>query len=223
MPKKAGMEAWKKNRRIEYLVKKKYRYYIFCEGEKTEPLYFKGFKKMIEENPIYKGMVLIQIEPCGVETMSVINMAEDYVRKNDITKGQIWCVYDKDSFPARRFNGVTERAESLNKNNKELQYHVAWSNECIEFWFILYFENYTSNNHRSEYIEFLSKKYKELGLEKYEKNRSDTFDILRKYGKEDLAIRYAKRIIEENEGKTPTEIAPGTMVYKLVEELRKYC
>lgn len=188
-----------------------------------EPLYFKGFKKMIEENPIYKGMVLIQIEPCGVETMSVINMAEDYVRKNDITKGQIWCVYDKDSFPARRFNGVAERAESLNKNNKELQYHVAWSNECIEFWFILYFENYTSNNHRSEYIEFLSKKYKELGLEKYEKNRSDTFDILRKYGKEDLAIRYAKRIIEENEGKTPTEIAPGTTVYKLVEELRKYC
>lgn len=47
MPKKAGMEAWKKNRRIEYLEKKKYRYYIFCEGEKTEPLYFKGFKKFI--------------------------------------------------------------------------------------------------------------------------------------------------------------------------------
>ena len=139
--------------------------------------------------PKKAGMVLIQIEPCGVETMSVINMAEDYVRKNDITKGQIWCVYDKDSFPARRFNGVAERAESLNKKNKELQYHVAWSNECIELWFILYFENYTSNNHRSEYIEFLSKKYKELGLEKYEKNRSDTFDILRKYGKEDNDYR----------------------------------
>ena len=48
MPKKAAMEAWKKKRRIEYLEKRKYRYYIFCEGEQTEPLYFEGFKHLIE-------------------------------------------------------------------------------------------------------------------------------------------------------------------------------
>ena len=40
MPKKAGMEAWKKKRRQEYLEKREYRYYIFCEGQQTEPLYF---------------------------------------------------------------------------------------------------------------------------------------------------------------------------------------
>ena len=223
MPKKAGMETWKKKRRMEYLEKREYRYYIFCEGEQTEPLYFEGFKQLIEENPIYREMVLIQIEPCGAETMRVIGMAEEYVRKNHITKGQIWCVYDKDSFPPERFNGVAERAVSLNNDNSDLQYHVAWSNECIEFWFLLHFAYYTSNNHRSEYIEFLSKKFKELGLGSYEKNRKDTFTILQEYGKEDLAIRYAKRIMADNEGKTPTEIAPGTKVYELVEELRKYC
>ena len=32
MPKKAGMEAWKKKRRKEYLEKREFRYYIFCEG-----------------------------------------------------------------------------------------------------------------------------------------------------------------------------------------------
>ena len=32
----------------------------------------------------------------------------------------------------------------------------------------------------------------------------------------------AKRIIKDGEGKTPTEIAPGTKVYELVEELAKY-
>lgn len=37
-----------------------------------------------------------------------------------------------------------------------------------------------------------------------------------------MAIRYAKRIIKDGEGKTPTEIAPGTKVYELVEELAKY-
>ena len=32
MPKKAGMEKWKKERRKHYLELKEYRYYIFCEG-----------------------------------------------------------------------------------------------------------------------------------------------------------------------------------------------
>ena len=81
MPKKAGKgakakSAWKKQRRQEYLEMKQYRYYIFCEGQQTEPQYFMGFKKLIEENPIYKDMVLIEIEPCQAETMRVIGMAE---------------------------------------------------------------------------------------------------------------------------------------------------
>ena len=150
MPKKAGTEAWKKKRRQEHLELKKYRYYIFCEGQQTEPQYFAGFKKLIEENPIYRDMVLIGIEPCQAETMRVIGKAEEYVKKNKIKKGQIWCVYDKDSFPAEHFNGVVDRAERLNKENPELQYHTAWSNECIEFWFLLHFAYYTANNHRSE-------------------------------------------------------------------------
>lgn len=220
--KKSSKLDWKKKRRQEYLEMKQYRYYIFCEGQQTEPQYFAGFKKLIEENPIYKGMVLIEIEPCQAETMRVIGMAEEYVKKNKIQKGQIWCVYDKDSFPAEHFNGVVERAESLNKENPELQYYTAWSNECIEFWFLLHFAYYTANNHRVEYIIFLNDKFKELGIGKYQKNRKDIFAILFEYGNPKLAIRYAKRIMKDGEGKTPTEIAPGTKVYELVEELVKY-
>ena len=222
MPKKAGMEKWKKKRRQEYLEMKQYRYYIFCEGQQTEPLYFAAFKKLIEENPVYKDMVLIEIEPCQAETMRVIGMAEEYVKKNKIKKGQIWCIYDKDSFPPERFNGVVERAESLNKENLELQYHTAWSNECIEFWFLLHFAYYTANNHRAEYIAFLNDKFNELGISKYQKNMKDIFTVLLEYGNPKLAIRYAKRIIKDGEGKTPAEIAPGTKVYELVEELAKY-
>lgn len=43
-----------------------------------------------------------------------------------------------------------------------------------------------------------------------------------KEGSPKLAIWYAKRIIKEGQGRTPTEIAPGTKVYELVEELVKY-
>lgn len=79
----------------------------------------------------------------------------------------------------------------MKKENPDLQYHVAWSNECIEFWFLLHFSYYTSNNHRTKYISFLNDKFRELGI-----------------GNPNLAIRYAKKIIEGGKGKTPAEIAP---------------
>ena len=86
------MESWKKKRRQEYMEMKEYRYYIFCEGQQTEPRYFEGFKKLIEDNPVYRDMVLIEIEPCQAETMRVIGMAERYVKKNKIKKGQIYSI-----------------------------------------------------------------------------------------------------------------------------------
>lgn len=222
MPKKSQKKSWKKERKQEYLEKKEYRYYIFCEGQQTEPSYFNGFKQYIEDNPIYKDMVLIEIEPCQAETMRVIGRAEKYVKENKIQKGQIWCVYDKDSFPAKDFNGVEERAKQLNKNNDDLKYYTAWSNECIEYWFILHFAYYDSNNHRSQYSVFLNEKFQQLGIGKYQKNMRDIFDILMKNGNPKLAIRYAKKIIQSGKGKTPTEIAPGTKLYELAEELAKY-
>lgn len=88
--------------------------------------------------------------------------------------------------------------------------------------FCCHFAYYTSNNHRTEYIRFLNDKFRELGLGKYQKNMKNIFDILMKEGSPKLAIRYAKRIIKEGQGRTPTEIAPGTKVYELVEELVKY-
>ena len=166
--------------------------------------------------------MLIEIEPCGAETMRVIGQAEQYVRKNKIDARQIWCVYDKDSFPAEHFNGVIEKAENLNRINPNVQYHAAWSNECIEFWFLLHFSYYTSNNYRTEYIDYLNKKLSEHGIGKYAKNMEDIFEILLEYGDPKLAIRYAKKIIEEHPGMPPSQIAPGTKVYELVEELAKY-
>ena len=84
MAKREGKEKnnWKKKRRQEYLEKKEFRYYIFCEGQATEPNYFQGFKRYIEDNPIYRDMVLIEIEGCQAETMRVIGKAEEcmYVR-----------------------------------------------------------------------------------------------------------------------------------------------
>lgn len=71
-------------------------------------------------------------------------------------------------------------------------------------------------------MTFLNDKFIELGIGKYEKRMKNIFDVLMEKGNPKLAIRYAKRIIKDGEGRTPTEIAPGTKVYELVEELAKY-
>lgn len=75
---------WRKRRQQEHLPKRNC-YYIFCEGEKTEPQYFSGFKQLIEENPAYKNMVQVEIEPCGAETMRVLDQAVRYAEKNHLT------------------------------------------------------------------------------------------------------------------------------------------
>lgn len=75
---------------------------------------------------------------------------------------------------------------------------------------------------RKDNKKFLNEKFHELGIGKYEKNMDDIFETLMNGGSPKLAIRYARRIIKNGEGKTPAEIAPGTKVYELVEELAKY-
>lgn len=195
------------------------KYFIFCEGEKTEVIYFESFKAHIESNPIYKNSVSIEIAGLGANTMNVVEYADDFIQKNKIKNACVWCVFDKDSFPDDRFNSAVSKTESLSKNN--LKYRAAWSNQCFEYWFILHFDYYDSDNHREYYIEYLSKKFKSFGLDKYAKNK-DVFDILLEYGKPHLAIRYAKRRLQECEGSTPSNSAPATKVFEIVEELTKY-
>ena len=143
------------------------------------------------------------------------------MKKNKLQKGQIYCVYDKDSFPPAHFNAAENKINQLNKNNPELQYHAAWSNECFELWFILHFANYTSNNGRQHYSEFLKRELKKRNLGKYDKT-ADNYLILNEYGNPKKAIRYAENLLKEGEGLTPAECAPATKVHELVKELAKY-
>lgn len=73
---------------------------------------------------------------------------------------------------------------------------------------------------RKEYLE--KKEYRYYIFCEGEQTEPLYFEVLMVKGSPKLAIRYAKRIIEDGNGKTPTEIAPGTKVYKLVEELARY-
>lgn len=212
----------KRSRKIEHIELAGERFYVFCEGIQTEPLYFQGFEKAIKSNAIYKNIVHVQVEGVGADTMRVIHSAEAYVRDNGIENANIWCVYDKDSFPKQDFNAVSQRAETLNNQQNRVRYFVAWSNECIEYWFILHFAYYDSNNPRKDYRKFLHAKFKELGWTRYEKNNEELFEIMTNKGNPKQAIRHAERRLAECRGKSDTASVPATKVHLLVKELAKY-
>ena len=61
-------DNWKKKRRQEYLEKKVISLLYFLRGTSNGNLsIFKDFKRYIEDNPIYRDMVLIEIEGCQAE------------------------------------------------------------------------------------------------------------------------------------------------------------
>lgn len=211
----------KKQRNIDNRIEVE-RFYIFCEGEQTEPKYFKGFENAIKTNPIYKNLVHVHVEGVGAETLRVISAAEQYVKNNAISNAHIWCVYDKDSFPKQDFNAVAEKALVLNSQQNDVMYHVAWSNQCVEYWFVLHFAYYDSDNDRKYYRSFLHKKFKELGWNKYQKNNEELFEIMTTKGNPKQAIKWAERRIKECEGLTDTDSVPATKIYILVKELAKY-
>lgn len=212
----------KRQRKIEYLNTIDKKYYIFCEGKQTEPLYFQGFKKAIENNPMYKNVVHVEVHGLGSETLRIIYAAEKFVFDNKLKKAEIWCVYDKDSFPERDFNAVSEYAEALNQRQTDVQYRVAWSNQCIEYWFILHFDWYTADNDRKYYRAYLHKKFSNFGYRRYEKDNSELFDILTKYGDPKKAIQRAERRLKEFEGYTDANSVPATKVHLLVTALAEY-
>lgn len=188
---------------------------IICEGTKTEPNYFNELKHRIEEKE--KNKLQIEVLGTGYNTRSLFDYARECVQKSANGYSRVWLVYDKDDFPAESFN-VTEEMCRNYTSEGGTEYNAIWSNQCIELWFLLHFMYLQSDLHRDEYYPKLTDCL--AGKGKYQKNREDIFEILFPYLK--YAIQNAKKLEKVNEGKTPSESAPGTRVYYLMEELGKY-
>ena len=199
------------------------RFYIFCEGKATEDNYFKGFKKEIKRNPIYKNAVHIEVILGCNETIKVVEEAEKFVKNNHIQYGRIWCVFDKDDFTS--FDEAIDKVENLNKDkDNNLIFNVAWSNECIEYWFLSHFCYQVANNGRKQYIETLNKQFNKYRLPEYSKNMINIFDILLNYGNPKSATKYCKKRYRDfkKSRKPPSLFAPCTTIFFLIEELANY-
>ena len=149
----------------------------------------------------------------GLETIRVV---EEAVRLNerDGPYDQIWCVFDRDSFPADNFDNAIHKVKSLANKG----FRVAYSNESFELWYLLHFEYLHVAVPRTSYIERLHL----LMGRKYKKGDSDIHILLQQKGSEENAIRYAQRLRDLHEEGLPfSRRCPETTIDELVQVLRK--
>lgn len=190
---------------------------IVSEGIKTEPIYLRGFIFKINER--FKDLVKeerIVVYGTGRNTNGLIRFVDQKYANGDWKKYQkFWLVYDKDDFPLDNFDNTQFEAEA----RKDIDIDVAWSNESIELWFLLHFQDYISDNGREQYIDILNRYFD------YSKNRGDLFDILMELGSLEDAKRRARKAYEEyiESGITaPSAMVPATRMFELIEEFEKY-
>lgn len=179
---------------------------IVCEGENTEPDYFKAFR-----------MTTATIKAVGeaMNTMSLVNKAINIREAEKCKKrfyDQCWVVFDKDDYPSNDFNQAINHAE---KNG----FHVAYSNQAFEYWFLLHFNLYRGSIHRNQYKDMLEKL---LGIpySKTDGYSALIYNLL--LSRQEQAIHNAEAVLAEVSHGNPAEEESSTTVHKLVVELNKY-
>jgi RloB-like protein len=196
---------------VAIIEERKY-FLIVCEGERTEPNYFNYFKNFLPNHLVET----ICVEGQGDNTINIVNRAIALrdVRKNNTllpNYDEVWAVYDKDDFPASRYNSAISLAKKQNVESGH-------SNQSFELWYVLHFQFLQNALHRSDYIKTLSKK---LNF-KYEKNDMKAVHALFEKGNVKRAIKWAKDLEAMHVHSTPAKACPYTRVHVLVERLLKY-
>ncbi len=220
--KKKHRSSLKRNRRKEITLERKEpskverpTILIVCEGENTEPSYFRQFKL---------STATVKAIGEGYNTVSLVKRAIQIASKKPYD--QVWCVFDKDDFSANDFNSSIQIA----KANK---FGVAYSNQAFEYWIILHLDDHQGGGmHRYLYDKKINDLLKPFGIS-YEGKGSkviteEIFEVLNAFdynlnmGRIEVAIARAKRNLKSHDKSRPASGESSTTVYKLVEELLKY-
>lgn len=188
---------------------------IVCEGENTEPSYFRQFRL---------SSATIKAIGEGYNTISLVQRVVAITQEKEYD--QVWCVFDKDDFSANDFNNAIILAEHNN-------FGVAYSNQAFEYWIILHLDDHQGGGmHRHDYHNKINNLLKPFNLSYDGVNSKiiteELFELLdgvdKKTKKERkiLAIERAKRNYKHFDHANPAIEESSTTVFRLVEELIKY-
>lgn len=193
---------------------------IVTEGSQTEPKYFEHYRSRQTNIDIR----VIGSRTSGGETdyLSLIRKAVEYQNKNQISVSNgdaIWVVADGDvnynnPDPINAKDSLLSKARKL-ADAKGI--HIALSNPCFEFWYLLHFQYTTKFLKDYSAVKNALTAY----LPDYEKS-GDVYALLSEHTS--AAIQNAKRVEQyhlQDGCNQPFGIAvnPFTEIYQLVESL----
>ena len=190
-------------------------YLIVCEGKQTEPNYFKGLKRKINEKYGNKVDVLIpniEVKGTGRNTTDLVKHTQKYVNYSSKAYGQVWVVFDKDDYTDEQFDLAIANCN----------YNVAWSNPNFELWLLSHFKRVNRYISKDNVMDELNKEFQKIGLGEYNKNDANIFDKITNNGRIHTAIENCEYMEVLEQCKQASQRNPMTKVYKVVEGLKDY-
>ena len=190
-------------------------YLIVCEGKKTEPNYFNGLKRRINEkygNKVDVFIPNIDVKGTGMNTTSLVKYTQKTVNHANKVYGQVWVVFDKDDYNDEQFDSAIDNCN----------YNVAWSNPNFELWLLAHFKKVNRYISKEDVLQELSKEFQKKGLGDYTKNDIKIFDKVTSEGKLHTAIKNCEYMEERNKDGQASQRNPMTKVYKIVDGLKEY-
>ncbi|MCK4608015.1 MAG: RloB domain-containing protein [Gammaproteobacteria bacterium] len=183
---------------------------IVCEGEITEPAYFRQIKKKLRANiDIIKG--------CGSNPKNILHTAKQ--KYHDFKYSQIFCVFDKDSHHHYQ-SAINDIKQLRNKKTNPIPIKAIHSAPCIEYWFLLHFTYTSSPFQRTEKKstgDLCVKQLKEH-IPNYDKKREIINEIFPELDQKlSTAIKNAKQIQKASRKEEFDE--PYTNAHELIEYL----
>jgi len=121
---------------------------IVSEDEKSSCYYFRKYAEKF-----LLGYVSVCVCGKGMSTKSLVEEVPrveseqlGLLRKSGVVNprfDEIWVVFDLDAFEGEDFDNAILMAEAMP------HCHVAWSNECFEYWYLLHFNKYAAGMKRT--------------------------------------------------------------------------
>lgn len=190
---------------------------IVCEGEKTEPYYF---KELIDYYRLNTTNVIDVTGDCGSSPMCVFQHAkktQNESRKRGIPYDEIYCVIDKDLH-----SNYQATLDALKRIKSTEIWHTINSVPCFEFWLLLHY-TYTTKAYIKTPTKSSGRKVVD-DLKKYIKNYDKGMKGIFSKTLNDLPSKDLQEVIDKSKKcladaeKRDTD-NPSTRVHHLVEAL----
>jgi hypothetical protein len=187
---------------------------IVCEGEKTEPYYFRTLQKGLR-------LTTLEVEVVGPQEGSApISIVNQALEKKNLRRRQartsislaeydkIWCVIDVEApTPHASLNQAYDKGQANGLN-------LALSNPCFEFWYLLHFEKTSALMQSNEELLSRLKTHCQRYRENDQNFASSVFPHTQK------AIANAEQVIHEKHyGADLRNCNPSTHVHLVVKDL----